>query len=894
MKNLAIVVFLSLYFLHPVAAQTLLSRWQYNWGGASRDYLANIIPLPGNKYLIGGTSQSTAACTKSSVNYGALDMALFVLDDNGNKLWEKSYGGISFDKLWDVKKVPAGGFILVGETESGPSGIKTSPKYGAEDIWVVRVDDNGNMLWEKTYGTLNGERALKVIPTTDGGFLLAGNSGSGSSGFNDYLAMKIDAAGNILWTKFYGGIKDDVLFDMVQMPDGNFLLSGSSNSATGGIKTAPQYGSYDHWVICIQPNGIKLWDQSYGSLDIENGGTLLALKDGNYLLTGDLNYGGTGLLRKIDPRGNLLWAQSCNQGLYRMAAEDDNGDIYVAGESYKGAGGCKTSPLAGGNPDFWILAFTAAGVKIGDLDYGGNGDDYLISDIRVINGDVWVLGQTNSPRSGNKTVDFCAGSDGWIIRLSRKLFVQLPTPDDICSNTNNFDVHFTALNLYQPGNVFTAQLSDINGNFGTYTNIGSVNSNTSGSMPVTLPPGLPESDNYKIRVVATIPADTSAGYSIVYHHAPQVFLGNDTAICSNIPITLNPGAQSAGTQYLWSDGSTGNAITVSTAGTYSCNVQNRCGAASGTIRITTKTTPVADIGNDRNFCEGVSIPLQSSSQAADVTYLWNNGAVTPSITINTGGPYWLQTTNACGATRDAIVVTMDPKPVSQFNKDSVLCYGTTRTLDAGSGYATYLWYDGQGGATRTVHSPGEYWVLITGNNGCTTRDTATIKRIAPLPAGFLPADTTLCSYEDLTLRSTIPFQQHTWSTGDHQATILVNQPGIYWLQGTDRYGCTGRDSLQIGSKQCPYGFFMPTAFSPNNDGRNELCRPRLFGRIVKYHFILYNRWGQKVFDSTDPTRAWDGRINGRPAETGTYVWSCLYQLENRGGELKKGTVLLVR
>jgi hypothetical protein len=263
MKNLAIVVFLSLYFLHPVAAQTLLSRWQYNWGGASRDYLANIIPLPGNKYLIGSTSQSTAACTKSSVNYGALDMALFVLDDNGNKLWEKSYGGISFDKLWDVKKVPAGGFILVGETESGPSGIKTSPKYGAEDIWVVRVDDNGNMLWEKTYGTLNGERALKVIPTTDGGFLLAGNSGSGSSGFNDSLAMKIDAAGNILWTKFYGGIKDDVLFDMVQMPDGNFLLSGSSNSATGGIKTAPQYGSYDHWVICIQPNGIKLWDQSY-------------------------------------------------------------------------------------------------------------------------------------------------------------------------------------------------------------------------------------------------------------------------------------------------------------------------------------------------------------------------------------------------------------------------------------------------------------------------------------------------------------------------------------------------------------------------------------------------------------------------------------------------------
>lgn len=163
-----------------------------------------------------------------------------------------------------------------------------------------------------------------------------------------------------------------------------------------------------------------------------------------------------------------------------------------------------------------------------------------------------------------------------------------------------------------------------------------------------------------------------------------------------------------------------------------------------------------------------------------------------------------------------------------------------------------------------------------------------------MPAGFLPADTNLCSYEDLTLRPAGSFRQYTWSTGDVYPSITVDQPGLYWLQGIDRYGCSGRDSIVIGRKDCLAGFFMPTAFSPNNDGKNELCAPRLLGKIVKYHFFIFNRWGQKVFDSNDHTRGWDGRINGRAAETGAYVWSCIYQFTNGTEQRAKGTVILVR
>jgi hypothetical protein len=116
-----------------------------------------------------------------------------------------------------------------------------------------------------------------------------------------------------------------------------------------------------------------------------------------------------------------------------MATQADNGKIYVAGESYSVAQGCKTSPLYGTNPDYWITVFDLNGNKIGDMDYGGIADDYIITDIRANDKDVWVLGQTNSPVSGNKTVPHCGSSDGWIIRLSHTLFVHQPTPDDICS-----------------------------------------------------------------------------------------------------------------------------------------------------------------------------------------------------------------------------------------------------------------------------------------------------------------------------------------------------------------------------------------------------------------------------------------------------------------------------
>lgn len=873
MKRTISLLLISLSFLHHTTAQSLISRWQYNWGGNLDDHIMKVMLVGCNKLLCAGTSLSTPGCTKSSIKYDMEDMVIFMLDENGNKLWEKSYGGNQDDFLYEVEPVPSGGFIITGWTDSGPSGNKLSGTAGNADIWVIRVDDSGNIIWETTFANPQYEWAQKIIPTSDGGFIIGGTSEQNSSFGQDFLILKLDANGNLLWSRTYGAPGNQRLEDMLQMPNGNYLLVGQSALSTVND---------DQWILCIQPDGTPLWDKTYGTSTPDYLLNVIALNDGNYLLTGV--EGGAGIIRKIDAQGNALWLQSRNPGYFRKAVQAANGDIYVAGEK----------SVSTGNSDFQIIQFDASGNYISEMAYGGTDMDIPFS-IAMVDRDIIVAGQTTSTISGNKTVARCGPvtPDGWIIRLSPPIFIHPPMPAEVCNNTN-FDIHFTASRLYQTGNVFTAQLSAANGSFTTFTTIGSLSSNTSGLISASLPPGLIAGDRYKIRVIASLPADTSSGYCISLIEPSPAYLGNDTTICSNTPLTLSTGAPLPGSRFLWNDGSTGTTLTVSSAGTWSCTVTDLCGSTSGSIQISIKQLPIADIGNDRHFCEDSSITLQSSSQPADVSYLWNNGVTMPSLTANTPGNYWLHTTNVCGTTGDTVSLFMDPKPAANLNKDTTLCSGSTRILTATTGYANYLWYDGQGGETHSVNAPGKYWVQITDNNGCTASDTATIKRLLPLPAGFLPPDTSLCSYEDITLRSTVSLQQYVWSTGDTYSSILVSQPGLYWLQGTGQQGCTGRDSILIGTKQCAYGFFMPSAFSPNNDGRNELCRPLLFGKVVKYHFIIFNRWGQKVFDTHDHSSGWDGKINGQPAVTGTYVWSCSYQLNNKVAENKKGTVLLLR
>lgn len=315
--------------------------------------------------------------------------------------------------------------------------------------------------------------------------------------------------------------------------------------------------------------------------------------------------------------------------------------------------------------------------------------------------------------------------------------------------------------------------------------------------------------------------------------------------------------------------------------------------AYDTVRVKVYHSPPIDLGGDVRFCAGDSVLFDAGT--GFLSYLWSGGQTTRQIMAKAAGTYSVTGTTADGCkSSDTIrVLPVYPLPQVGLNQVNSLCEGESKTLDAGS-FSAYQWSTGATTPTIMVKDRGEYAVTVTDQNGCRGSDTTAITVIHALPQGFLPADTVICSYGSLELKPSSSFQRYRWSNGATTEKIIVTNPAVYWLEVVDNHGCPGRDSLVIGLKDCLSGFYVPTAFSPNGDGRNDLFRPLLFGNVKQYRFTIYNRWGEVVYQTTELQKGWNGKVTGLQQDNNVFIWTCTYQLE--GGEMKqeKGTVMLVR
>jgi gliding motility-associated-like protein len=242
---------------------------------------------------------------------------------------------------------------------------------------------------------------------------------------------------------------------------------------------------------------------------------------------------------------------------------------------------------------------------------------------------------------------------------------------------------------------------------------------------------------------------------------------------------------------------------------------------------------------------------------------------------------------------NVLSITLYPDPIVTLDKNSQLCEGKTRTLDAGA-FSLYLWNTGSKNRSIGISDTGLYAVTVTDMNGCTGTGVTNITTLLAPPSGFLKQDTAICSFDDLLLKSHSVFRKYLWNTGSNNSSISITQPGIYWLQAEDGNGCTGIDSITVHPKECLKGFFMPSAFTPNHDGKNDFLKPILLGKVKKYQFWVYNRWGEVVFHSTDLSKGWDGNFKGQIESTNAFAWMCIYQFEGESMHHKKGTVVLLR
>lgn len=393
------------------------------------------------------------------------------------KHWDFRYGGNKDDSPSSFQQTADGGFLVGGTSVSGVSGDKTQPNWDpglvGSDFWVLHLDSNGTKLWDKRYGGINSEILVDLIGTSDGGFLLAGNSFSGASGDKsqpnwdvnqqtyDYWILKANANGVKQWDKRFGGTSLELLGGVVQTPDKGYVLAGASFSGISGDKTQASQGSWDYWAVRIDSLGNKIWDKRYGGTDDDfatsivlnaNGGILiggysqsLAGGDKSQFCQGQWDY----WVVRIDLNGNLLWERTFGGNytdwLFDMTTSSDGGYV-LAGQSFSENTGDKSEPNHDPTPsssDRWIVKIDDSGNKIWDRTIGGTETEDLGRIEETIDGGFILSGESYSPISGNKTESNLGVEQTWVVKTDS---AGLPIWDKTIFS-NGHDEEGTALEL---------------------------------------------------------------------------------------------------------------------------------------------------------------------------------------------------------------------------------------------------------------------------------------------------------------------------------------------------------------------------------------------------------------------------------------------------------------
>lgn len=351
-------------------------QWEKSYGGTRDDYLGDVEQTPdGGFILAGGSNSNDGDVIGNHGPVGFQDVWVVKINSSGNIQWQKCYGGTSDDRANDIDLTPDGGYIIAGYAGSANGDVTLN--HGGYDYWIIKTDSAGTIQWQKTYGGSAFDYAYSIVPSEEGGYVAAGwcqsNDGDvtghhGSTGVMDYWAIKIDSIGNLLWQRSLGGSQDDRAHSVHPSPDAGYIVTGYSKSTDGDV--TGHHGSilyHDYWVVKLNGSGAIQWkkspgggadDQALASERTYDGGSVLG--GWTYSNNGDVtgfhasSYADYWIV-KLDTGGTIQW-QKClggtdSDGGTSVMQTSDLGFI-VAGYS-KSTDGDVTGNH--GNFDFWVV-----------------------------------------------------------------------------------------------------------------------------------------------------------------------------------------------------------------------------------------------------------------------------------------------------------------------------------------------------------------------------------------------------------------------------------------------------------------------------------------------------------------------------------------------------------
>lgn len=368
-------------------------------------------------------------------------------------------------------------------------------------------------------------------------------------------------------------------------------------------------------------------------------------------------------------------------------------------------------------------------------------------------------------------------------------------------------------------------------------------------------------------------------------------LGNDTVLCNGGQLLLSPGILSG--EYIWQDGSTSSVYNVEESGEYSVQVSTCNHVYRDTISIEFSEEPSVNFGSDTVLCIGNTLSLNVDQMNSISTYLWQDGTVASNYTITEPGEYWVQISNNCNIVSDTIYVKFKEGESINLGEDISLCENNEVILNAEVEDALgYLWQDNSSGEELIVTQSGIYWVEVETLCGVIA-DTIEIDVLLN-PVVDLGEDIKLCEGDQITLDVHQDNSIYLWQDNSITPQLEVLESGVYWVEVTNACGSV-RDTLIVSKEDClDCSIKYPNSFTPNGDLINDVFIPIVDCDLVNFSLDIYDRWGKRLYNTTDWNIGWNGMYKEEVVSNGVYVYKSKYAFDSGQVKHLEGSVLVIR
>ncbi len=402
-KLLLFLILISFLYINYASAENKGNAitWDKTFGGSNEDMGFSIIQTENGGYAVAGYTilarEKRKDTWRAKLGYIELtedkrqDFWIIKLDKNGNMEWDEAFGEEGTDVARSIIQTEDGGYAVVGSIWT---------KYASkQDFWLIKLGENGNKEWDKTFDEDENDIAYSLIQTEDRGYAIAGSAGLRVWGETNCWVIKLDAKGNIEWDSNFGGTGWDEIYSIIQTKDGSFITTGcvwSKGAGRGDVRVAK-----------LNKRGNLVWDKTFGGSENDETHSIIQTDDGGCAIAGFTASEDTGdrnvWVIKLDKEGNQIWDKTIGG-----ASEDwANSIVQTEDEGYMVAGWTKS--IGAGKTDVWIVKLDKRGNLVWDKTFGGSENDEAHSIIQTDDGGYAVAGWTKSKGAGN--------SDVWVIKL---------------------------------------------------------------------------------------------------------------------------------------------------------------------------------------------------------------------------------------------------------------------------------------------------------------------------------------------------------------------------------------------------------------------------------------------------------------------------------------------